>query len=169
MVDMRLIGVQMVFIGLVVGLFVMELVRATRTYNIFASIRMVKEYCYMRIRHFFSHTFESGCVNKRSADGVTEVIYFEGDEKYIIVFPIKKGIRSIKSITPKSIYPYKEHQRSPENDAIMSNIKFCMGPFGNFHGIPTTPKMLGFDQPLVVEYKNRTVEVQQNDIIQING
>jgi hypothetical protein len=101
---------------------------------------------------------------------VMYVTYFRESEKFRIAAPIKPGIRSIKNIEVKYIV-------DPENTLLKQNgtdfaanlkLKEFAGPHRDFHGIPTTPNMLGIDQPIIITYYNNVVrEYVGNEIIEI--
>jgi hypothetical protein len=87
------------------------------------------------------------------------VSYYKGLNKYSITFPIKKGIRTIKNI--QCCNDSNDVNESGNND---KDLMLFLGPFGNFHGINTTPKMLGQDK-VIVTYKNNEKQIYNNDEI----
>lgn len=55
-----------------------------------------------------------------------------------------------------------------DNVDIMDKLRQYMGPYGNFHGIPTTPKMLGSADDIKVKYRNNIeVTYKPTDVISV--
>lgn len=74
---------------------------------------------------------------------------------YKIIFPIKRGPCNILRVTSK-------------NKDITSKFRTVLGPAYNFHGIPTTPKMLGINNKIEIAYiKGRIENYDVDDIISI--
>ncbi len=83
--------------------------------------------------------------------------YYDGDIKYHIRFPKKRGVRQIVYVST--------HDAKNVTDKIIT----FMGPGHNFHGIPTNPKLLGFENGLYVKYRNGLeIFYRGNDEILLN-
>lgn len=79
-----------------------------------------------------------------------ELTYWHGSKEYKIIFPKKRGPCNIVSV------------KSDRKD-ITQEFKKIIGPAYNFHGIPTTPKMLGLDKDLEIEFIKGRNEVYNAD------
>lgn len=77
-------------------------------------------------------------------EGAFKVNYYMNDLLYTVV--VKKN----RSRCIAHIYTAK----TPEIADITHDLRYFMGPYGNFHGIPTTPKMLGLAHGVTISYKN---------------
>ena len=82
------------------------------------------------VRAFFTNTV---VVEKNSA----EVSYTHGNISYTIRFPKSRG--------PSSYI----HILDSHGNDVTSEIEKYAGPWSNFHGIPTTPQMLGYRHLIV--------------------
>ncbi len=100
----------------------------------------------------FVYTY-SGFVKIRTDVDNIEIQYCDDAlTLYRIVYPRKRGPRTISEIYTL-------------DGSISENLLVSyLGPYGNFHGIPTTPKMLGTDL-IVVEYMNGLKKTYENDQI----
>ena len=87
---------------------------------------------------------------------VMYITYFKESETFRIAVPIKSGIRPIKNIETKLL--------NSESDFEMNvRLREFAGPNRDFHGIITTPNMLGIDQHIVVTYSNNIVKEYVKD------
>ena len=81
--------------------------------------------------------------------------YRDGSQDYTIIFPRVRG-------------PAKFSHVISQDDVVTDNIKKVAGPSHNFHGIPTTPGMLGY-HILIFHYRNGDTRLfGRNDIIDCN-
>ena len=88
--------------------------------------------------------FENGLVVKKKH---YEITYNDGDRKYQIRFPKHRGVRQIIRV-----------ETTEEPKDITDDILKLLGPSHNFHGIPTTPELLGYDS-LKIYYRNDTHKI----------
>lgn len=101
------------------------------------------QYLYFRTRNWTVHFFDTGKL-ERSRNNYT-VTYYDGDTKYKICFPKKTTIRQIVEV------------RTDEGEDITSKFLQFMGVKHNFHGIPTSPELLGY-KSLMVTYRDDSVK-----------
>lgn len=116
---------------------------------------MIK-YIIFRLRNMVTHIFENGKFESRK--DVIYVTYFNGDIKYKLCIPKKRCIRQICNvcITGTDI-------------DITERIFEFLGPTHNFHGIPVTPKMLGYDSITVTYRNDDTIVFNENDDILLSS
>ena len=94
------------------------------------SLSDIQELCSKNIRSWAISRFELGKVVV--GRGYTDIIYWDEDQRFVIRCPQKRG--------PKKYF----HIRDANGDVVMAEVEKYIGPSHNFHGIPTTPKMLGY-------------------------
>jgi|SRR5579862_3210913 len=89
-------------------------------------------------------------------ENTIKIKYYCDGEIYSVVTPIILGPRPIRKITKLS------------GEEIL--LREYLGPYGNFHGIPTIPKMLGIDENIIVCYRKnkKNIEYGPDEIIKIN-
>lgn len=115
------------------------------------SLKSILEYIIHKFRLKFSQILECGHVE--SHDDFYDITYYVSSRKYRIRFPKKHGLRQILSV--KSLHG---------EDLTEKTIEF-MGPSKNFHGIPTTPNLMGHEG-LIIKYRNgKIVNVRDDDVI----
>jgi len=71
-----------------------------------------------------------------------EIIYYNGSKRYKVVFSKKCGPNEIVSV--KTLKCGKD---------ITNEFLEVMGPSRNFYGIPTTPRLLGYEEGIEVSYR----------------
>lgn len=96
------------------------------------------DFCIFKIRTNLSSYFETGLLSKGSK--VCNLVYYDGSSKYLVCFPKTRGPCPFSQVNEYGI-------------DVTEKIREFSGPSHNFHGIPTTPEMLGFDK-LTFIYKN---------------
>ena len=76
------------------------------------------------------------------------VTYYENERKYCIAFPKKRGPKKIVQVNTMDI----------NGNLVNITDKFFefMGPCNNFHGIKTTPKLLGYNN-VILHYRNSSI------------
>jgi hypothetical protein len=74
----------------------------------------------------------SGDLQTRDLAGVYTLTYYDGSQKYVAVFPRIRGPSKISIVMSNGV-------------TVTDEIRKFGGPSFNFHGIPTTPRMLGYD------------------------
>jgi hypothetical protein len=62
-----------------------------------------------------------------------DITYYDGVKKYIVHFPKKRGACKISKIYDQ------------DGNDVTPIVLTYMGPSHNFHGIPTSPEMLGYE------------------------
>lgn len=110
------------------------------------------QYVIYKIRKFFSFHLESGKVDFSPKH--IDVTYYEGDRKFIIRFPRKRGAGNIVCVTDSS------------GKNITSDIIKYAGPCENFHGIETTPGLLGYEEITIETIYGDKLTFDKNSKIQ---
>jgi len=128
-----------------------------------------------KIRDYLSNVLEIGKTTQNGRGTPLEITYFMNGNKYRVSSPSMSGIRTgqIKSACPRHLFdddlkfidaPYNYAER----EKFAETFGEYLGPFRNFHGIPTTPKMLGIEYSIVVEYRDeRIIIYDPDDIVQV--
>ena len=134
--------------------------------NYFVFVKLLKKFLISRSRNYVLNFF--GCIpvidSSKGEYGIMELYYYsDGGTKYKIISPqCKKG--------PRSITHFMKNSDEFLEDNIEKNIRECMGPYGNFHGIPTTPKMIGCNYPISIKYRGGKIIIyEMDDIINVNN
>ena len=129
--------------GLIVGFFIGY--NDHRIREIFENRKCIKNYLLDKLKTKFQKpvNLEGDCFH---------LTYTEGPQEFEIVF--KKN---------RHPFPY-EKIMCGEND-VTNDLRKFMVISKNFHGIPTTPKMLGFTQPLEFQKTNGETQIFQPDEI----
>lgn len=114
---------------------------------------VVASLSWVRLRTRIARTIGTGyvIVDDRHYD----VAYYHGSYRYTIRFPKSRGPSRITKIT--TVYDVD----------VTSIVKTFMGPCHNFHGIPTTPKMLGYASLTIELYGGTKKAFGADDIITI--
>lgn len=128
--------------------------------NLFRAFRRVSpadlvDLCFFKARNYLSRRFEIGWL-VYDGRGFYDLSYFEGVTPYKVRFPRKRGPRSFSSST------------SGEKDVTGDILTFA-GPSHNFHGIPTTPKLLGLDSLTLVFSEDRSITFEKDEVIRLDG
>ncbi len=121
------------------------------------TLMSIREYCWVSARMYVMYLFDIGL---RTYPQHYELEYYHGSKRYRIVFPKRRGARSITQVL------------TSDNVDITKDIHEIMGPSNNFHGIPTTPKMLGYSSKeadhIKMKYKNGSTRMyRDSDIISL--
>jgi len=90
-------------------------------------------------RFFSSKLFENGLVIDQQK--ALEIVYYLKETRYRVITPKRLGVRPILQL-----FDLKDQD-------VTIHIKDALGPYGNFHGIPTTPLMLGYPTGIKVLYR----------------
>ena len=69
-----------------------------------------------------------------SSHPVCEVHYYDGFNKHVVRFPKKRGPTPFVRVCDEN-----------ETDVTANIMRYC-GPSRNFHGIPTSPQLLGYNK-----------------------
>lgn len=94
---------------------------------------IVLEYIKVNVRIKILNLFQSGVLVKNKENSFIDLIYHDGYEVYVARFPKKRGPRSFTNIMDTN------------GVDVTSHVSIFLGPNNNFHGIKTTPAMLGFE------------------------
>lgn len=115
------------------------------------------EFILFRTRMWAARHLENGHLT--TADrGVYDLVYYDGDRRFRIRFPKNRGVRQIIHVTTR------------DNSDVTNRFLELLGPGRNFHGIPTTPALLGWNEGLKVQYRNGTeIEYSSIETIQLNA
>lgn len=114
------------------------------------------EFILFHIRIRTAQYLENGHVTYLQDKRTFDIVYYEGDRKCRIRFPKNRGVRQIV---------YAENSLGKDVTSIV--LEF-LGPGHNFHGIPTSPKLLGWEDGLVIQYRNGTkIKYEPNDEIRL--
>lgn len=114
------------------------------------------DYIFFLMREHFINELECGKLTECAGNNVI-LTYYKTDVKYKLIIP--KGKRG-----PKDIQAFFNEDETRD---LTENIRPYLGPYGNFHGIQTTPKMLGFDFPIIVKYSQGRRKYMENEIISV--
>lgn len=125
------------------------------------TLRTLYEFMLFKCRMKVTEVFENGMIIERN-DGTRciEVVYYLHDTRYRIVIPKKTGLRPILRIVDL------ENERDVTND-----VREILGPYGNFHGVSMTPRMLGgYNCGVRVIYRRGKKEVtyEADDVIAVD-
>lgn len=102
---------------------------------------LAKDLTRYKCRHYTATYFENGITTDVPANNTLEIKYYLRDIPYTIVVPKKRGPHAISRVLDIN------------DENITDLVRPKLGPCGNFHGIPTTPKMLGYHDGLFVCYR----------------
>jgi len=119
------------------------------------TFRTLVDFGLFKIRLWVIHHLETGLL--KSSKEKYELVYYHGSGRYKIKFPKNRGVRQISQV----------ETRLGQN--VTSEILELMGPGCNFHGIPSTPKLLGWDDGLYVKYRSgEEVFYESTDAIKLH-
>lgn len=123
-----------------------------------ASLKTLIEFCIFKARFTASKHLETGLL---SSDTKTHnLIYYDGSTRYSVRFPKKRGPCPFSQVTTYFNALYNAHN-------VTERIREFAGPSHNFHGIPTTPQMLGYDN-LTFTFRNGLCDTYlADDVINI--
>jgi hypothetical protein len=79
--------------------------------------------------------------------------YSVNGERYTVLFPVARGPKKWMTVCANL------------TDDVTRDVDAVAGPCHNFHGIPTTPKMLGFDSLRFVCFDGRELVFEKDDVI----
>lgn len=155
------VGTACLVLGVATGAYILQKKVLNKDATLQDLVTLTKDYAIFRLREFVSDRLEVGKVEV--VGRTTTITYFKGNVKYKIKAPTKRGIRVIKTIHLKSVYDGIVSEGDKE---LTKRIEEFAGPYCDFHSIPTSPHLLGINQPLVITYSNNvTVVYGENDII----
>lgn len=122
--------------------------------NLLYFLYLLIDYAKFRIRMNILNALQSGILVKKKENSFIDLTYHDDDEIYVIRMPKRRGPRPFTKVL--------DHQG---ND-VTKYIKTYMGPNNNFHGVRTTPKLLGFES---LSFQSKTLSCKnfssEEDII----
>lgn len=121
---------------------------------LFVKSRCSGEALINRLRRWIAKLLQLGHLERTGA--TYTLVYHHGSTRHRVVFPIRRGPTRIHSIVT---------ERDGIEEDVTSSIREVMGPGHNFHGIPTTPKMLGYDTLTVHRYGGASDRFEADDVI----
>ncbi len=112
---------------------------------------MLKDLAVLEVRCWLIKNMELGDLQVLPKKYI--LTYYVGSRRYKIHFPKKRGPRNIVSVRT--------------NDTCITEEVFeAMGPSHNFHGIETTPELLGYPHGVTVKYRvGKTVHYEKTETI----
>lgn len=120
------------------------------------STQIVKDYVSFKMKAYLINHLDIGKVESVGKTGYRVSYFYDvGDHQYTIHFPKHRGARKITGV------------KDLEGDADITEIIYkAMGPSHNFHGIPTTPALLGYPKGIIVTYRcGKEITYFKNEII----
>jgi hypothetical protein len=102
-------------------------------------ILFILSYVRLWLRQNIALFFENGIVIVNN--NTTEILYYINDTQYRICFQNKRG--------PKNTINF-ERKQFEKTESQCELFKQYLGPNHDFHGISTTPRMLGFDSETII-------------------
>ena len=118
------------------------------------SFKTLTDLCIFKLRIWVAKKLEIGLLI--SSKGKYELIYYDGDMRYKVVFPKNRKIRQISQV------------ENVLGEDITPEILEMMGPSHNFHGISSSPGLLGWKDGLNVKYRSgEEIFYGYNDIIKL--
>jgi hypothetical protein len=103
-------------------------------------------------RVYISKYLEIGDVDDTSRKDLMTITYHKGNQRYKILSPKYRGPCPYAYITITR--PVTD--TISETVDVTHRIKKYAGPHHNFHGIFTTPNMLGYTNGISIHYRNAT-------------
>lgn len=119
-----------------------------------ASLRNIFDLVIFKTRQYITTLLENGHVipGKKYND----LVYWIGTQRYIVRFPKVRGPAKYHKIT------------TDEGEDITEYLSSYLGPYHNFHGIPTTPQMLGYSNVVFFMKNDTTLSFNGSDIITLS-
>jgi hypothetical protein len=96
-----------------------------------SSWQTLAEFIIFKLRSSISVHLETGLLVKPKTN-FYDLIYYDGVNRYVVRFPRVRGPSKIFQIT------------DDQNTDVTDKIKEYLGPSHNFHGISTSPALLGY-------------------------
>ena len=115
------------------------------------SLTTLLEFALFKCRMYSTELFENGLIIDKGQ--TIEIVYYLRDTRYTIVTPKKLGLRPILRFETTTDGGASADVIGGDSTDVSESIREKLGPYGNFHNIPTTPKMLGYPDGLVVTYR----------------
>nr|QBK86475.1 MAG: uncharacterized protein LCMAC102_02700 [Marseillevirus LCMAC102] len=119
------------------------------------STRAIFDFGVLKIRIFTMQKIGYGLLSLQNDS--YDLTYYDGDCKYRIKFNKNRRVRQIAYVVSIK-----------DNKNITKDILELLGPSHDFHGIPTTPKLLGYPDGLNIYYRNDIdIRYDSDKIIQL--
>lgn len=122
-------------------------------YN-FLSWGATVEFVKLKTRMWVQRSLETGVLTHPKGK-FCELVYHQGTSRYIVRFPKTRGPGKVSMVLDEN-----------EED-VTSKIREYMGPCHNFHGIITTPKVLGYKKLSFSLRDGRKLDFEGDDLITI--
>lgn len=119
-----------------------------------ASWRTIIDLCIYKARLLASEHLETGLLSSSSTEH--NLVYYDGPLKYSVRFPKKRGPCPYGLITTTGNRQGRFQSMDQTPFDVTEEVRVFAGPSHNFHGIPTTPKMLGY-QNLTFHFRSGSV------------
>lgn len=132
---------------------------ATEIYRTGCSWRTLVEFALFQLRILSAKHLETGLVTK--LDRFIDIVYYDGPTRYVARFPKQRGPCPFSSASVTQIVARGIYNSDPDitmtnsSSEIINRVREFAGPSHNFHGIPTTPRMLGYEN-LTLNYRDDT-------------
>ncbi len=120
-------------------------------------MKLVRNFAVFQIRRLAREHLESGLLvsNRNHYD----LIYYNDVNRYRVVFKKKRGPTNVWRVL---------HGEGTDAVNVSADVFECMGPSHNFHDIPTTPSMLGYDSLTFIMKDGNNRHFYSEDVIEIN-
>lgn len=123
-------------------------------YN-FLSWEATLEFIKLKIRTWVQTTLETGVlIHPRGK--FCELVYHDGTNRYVVRFPKTRGPGKVSMVLDEN------------QEDVTFRIREYMGPCHNFHGIVTTPAVLGYKKLLFSLRDGRKLCFEGDDLITIH-
>lgn len=130
-----------------------NLIETTKLIFSHLNYSLVRDFAFYKTRLYFINFFRTGHLSSKDKYYILE--YHGGEQNYKVVFPKKRGPKKFTEI------------RDDFGEIITPYILPSMGPSYNFHGIPTTPEMLGYNKLNFIMRDGEIKSFQKEEIINI--
>ena len=137
-VSLLIAAVPIGVVGIGVALYLLK--RRLAHYTL--SWKTLGEYLHLTAKTKTAQYFDNGVLSSTRASKTYDLSYHVGEKKYIVRFPKKLGMCSFSKVYDGDV-------------DVTENVKKFAGPSHNFHGIATTPMMLGYDNGLRFIYRTQ--------------
>jgi hypothetical protein len=102
-------------------------------------VHLTRDYVLFRMRKWAIHNLQCGSLSTHGR--IHSLTYYVGHQRYIIRFPLSRHLRSIVRVT------------HVQEDVTTQFLEYY-GPSRNFHGVPTTPHLLGWPGGITIHYRS---------------
>lgn len=120
----------------------------------YLSIVTIFEFIRFRLRQIASRNLEIGLLKVKN--NVYELTYYNDSLKYIAVWPKRRGPCPFSQVMANNLFLI---------DDVTEQVRMYAGPSHNFHGIQTTPFMLGYEDLIFTLRNGKTLYFRGTDFI----